>query len=105
MKEHFLEPVVDMELLALHYESLPQLVKSLKTQGVKNIHPKRNKGLTGRHSWNQFENNYNTLRTEQGKYPLTYEVVYGHAWRGASLRIEKGTETRISVSDIVRRKM
>lgn len=102
MSEHFLEPVVDMELLAVHYDTLPQLVRSLKNQGVKNIHAQRNQGLTGRHAWKQFEINYSAMQTQLGKYPLTYEVVYGHAWKGAQQKTGHGTETRISVSDLMK---
>ena len=104
MTERFVEPVVDMEILTLHYKGLQQLVRSLKAQGVKNINPQRNHGLTGKSAWNQFETNYAAMQTEQGKYPLTYEVVYGHTWKGVNRQLERGTETRISVLDIVRGK-
>ncbi len=100
MAEHFLEPVMDMELLSVHYETLPKLLSALKLQGVKNVNADRNKGLTGKESWNQFAQNYDMLRTEEGKYPLGYEVVYGHAWKGERRRIESGIETLIPVSKI-----
>lgn len=102
MSEHFVEPVMDMEILSMHYESLAQLLQSLKDQGVKNIHSQRNKGLTGKNIWNQFEKNYTTLLSESGKFPLSYEVVYGHAWKGEKRKTDKGTETVIPVSQIVR---
>lgn len=101
MAEHFLEPVMDMELLSVHYETLPKLLRSLKSQGVKNINPGRNVGLTGKSSWAQFEHNYASMRTDKGKYPLAYEVVYGHAWKGEQRRTEHGIETRIPISQIV----
>ena len=102
MAEHFLEPVMDMELLAVHYESLPKLVHSLKAQGVKNINLRRNQGLTGRSSWKKFEQNYSSLQTDTGRYPLTYEVVYGHAWKGEQRKTEQGIETLIPISQIKR---
>lgn len=102
MSERFLEPVMDMELLAVHYESLSKLLLALKAQGVKNINPQRNQGLTGKGSWNKFEQNYAMLQTDQGKYPLTYEVVYGHAWKGEQRKTDLGVETMIPVSQIVR---
>lgn len=102
MAEQFLEPVVDMENLCLHYESLPKLVRSLQAQGVKNINPQRQGGLTGKESWKQFTANYDKLVTEQGKYPLSYEVVYGHAWKGEKRRMGVGTETVIPISQIKR---
>ncbi|KTD15155.1 biotin synthase BioC [Legionella gratiana] len=104
LSEHFLDPVIDMELLAVHYESLPKLLQALKTQGVKNINSKRNQGLTGKTAWQQFAQNYATMQTDKGKYPLTYEVVYGHAWKGGQRKTELGIETRIPVSQIVKQK-
>lgn len=103
MTEHFLEPVMDMELLSVHYQTLHALLNALKTQGVRNINPQRNQGLTGKTSWRKFESNYAALQTPQGKYPLTYEVVYGHAWKGEQRKTGKGIETLISVADIVKR--
>lgn len=102
MAEHFLEPVMDMEHLTVHYKTLSQLVRSLKSQGVKNINQQRNHGLTGRKGWKQFEQNYAALMTEQGKFPLTYEVVYGHAWKGEQRKTESGIETVIPISQIKR---
>ncbi len=84
---------MDMELLSVHYESVTKLVKALKAQGVKNIHEQRNKGLTGKAAWLQFEKNYQKVQTAQGKFPLTYEVVYGHAWKGERRKTQEGGET------------
>ncbi len=100
LSERFLDPVVDMEILMAHYSTLADLLHALKAQGVRNINSKRNPGLTGRQSWKYFEENFSTLRTEQGKFPLTYEVVYGHAWKGEQRRLGKGTETLIPVSEL-----
>jgi malonyl-CoA O-methyltransferase len=102
LSEYFVDPVMDMEWLSVHYESVTHLVRALKAQGVKNINPARNQGLTGRVSWREFENNYQTMRTEGGKYPLSYEVVYGHAWKGERQKTNKGMETLIPVSRIIR---
>lgn len=103
LSEHFLEPVIDMEFLAIHYETLPTLIKNLKAQGVKNINPQKNQGLTGKMAWKKFERNYLSLQTEGKKYPLTYEVIYGQAWKGEQRKTILGTETLIPVSQIKRR--
>ncbi|MFA6303262.1 MAG: malonyl-ACP O-methyltransferase BioC [Legionella sp.] len=100
MAEHFLEPVVDMETLSVHYPALPQLIHSLKEQGVKNINRQRNPGLTGKKAWHKFAENYAALVTDGGKYPLSYEVVYGHAWKGEQRKTDLGIETFIPVSAI-----
>lgn len=103
LEEHFLDPVVDMELLTVHYASLKQLLQSLQAQGVRNINQARNRGLTGKEAWKGFEAAYHNLRTTEGKYPLSYEVIYGHAWKGEQRRFGSGTETFIPISQIRRR--
>ena len=100
LSEHFLDPVVDMEMLTAHYETVPKLFQALKAQGVRNINPARNPGLTGTQSWRCFERELSAFKTAQGKFPLTYEVLYGHAWKGEQRRVEKGTETMISVAEL-----
>ncbi len=92
-------------MLAVHYATLPKLLQALKAQGVRNINPARNSGLTGRHSWRTFEEAMKTFCTEQGQFPLTYEVVYGHAWKGAMHRVGQGTETFIPVSQLRRTRL
>ena len=100
LAEHFIDPVVDMEVLTAHYSTLPQLLHALKAQGVRNINSARNPGLTGKQSWRCFEQTVSKHRTEQGKYPLTYEVVYGHAWKGELRHTTEGTETMVSVAQL-----
>ena len=100
LAERFIDPVVDMDRLSVHYSTFLQLVRSLKAQGVRNINAGRNPGLTGRQAWRNFEAAYSAFRTEQGKFPLTYEVVYGHAWKGEQRITDKGTETLISVAQL-----
>lgn len=104
LAERFLDPVVDMEPLTVHYASLKQLMHSLKAQGVRNINQARNSGLTGKHAWQLFEMNYRTFCTVEGKYPVNYEVVYGQAWKGTQRRLNEGIETYIPVSQIQRLK-
>ncbi len=97
MAGYFLDPVMDMEMLTAHYASLPALLQALKSQGVRNINPLRNPGLTGKHAWKRFEQAMLQSSTPEGKFPLTYEVVYGHAWKGAQRRTGQGVETLVSV--------
>lgn len=99
---HFLDPVMDMEWLRVHYPSLPRLLQSLKAQGVRNVNPGRNKGLTGKSSLQAFEKAFQAFCTAEGKYPLTYEVVYGHAWKGEPRQVEENGEVFIPISSIIR---
>ncbi len=100
MAEFFLDPVMDMELLTAHYASLPHLLKALKSQAIPNIHPARHRGLMGKNKWRKFEAEIVNHCTPEGKFPLTYEVVYGHAWKGAQRKTAKGVETVISIADL-----
>lgn len=102
LAEQFVDPVVDMEMLTVQYESLPKLLHALKAQGVRNIHSERNPGLTGRAAFKAFEAAMEQSRTESAQFPLTYEVIYGHAWKGATHRIAGGTEAFIPVSQLRR---
>ncbi|GGI86031.1 malonyl-ACP O-methyltransferase BioC [Legionella impletisoli] len=102
MQQHYLDPVVDMEMLTVHFKTLEDLLYSLKSQGVRNIHSNRNKGLTGKQRLKKFKEAYCNLRTENDRYPLTYEVVYGHAWKGAIRQTNHGTETVISIEQLKR---
>ena len=104
LSEHWLDPVVDMEMLDVNYPKLSSLLRALKSQGVRNIHFKRLPGLMGRRRWRQFEETYRQLfMTKEGAYPLTYEVIYGHAWKGASRRTSLGIETMIPIAQIKRK--
>jgi malonyl-CoA O-methyltransferase len=100
MSEYFLDPVVDMEKITGHYQTLSDLLRALKAQGVRNINPARHSGLTGKQAWRQFEQAMSGFCTSDGQYPLTYEVVYGHAWKGTQRRGDRGVETLISVSSL-----
>lgn len=102
LTEHFLDPVVDMEMLTVHYKTLPKLLNALKAQGVRNINSARNQGLTGKDAFQAFEKAIRKFCTEKGDFPLSYEVVYGHAWKGALRTTQKGTETFIPISQISR---
>ncbi len=104
LEERFLEPVVDMEKLTVQYGDFDKLIAGLKSQGVKNINKNRPTGLTGKRRWHQFEKNYTENFSQEGKFPLSYEVVYGHAWKGQQALTDKGSETFIPVSSIGRRK-
>lgn len=77
----FAEPVLDVEYFTLTYDTLRELMRDLKALGAHNATQGRPHGLSGKAAWKRLEQNYETLRRD-GKLPVTYEVVYGHAWRG-----------------------
>jgi malonyl-CoA O-methyltransferase len=76
----FADPVMEMEILTLEYDSLDRLVADVRGIGASNALPGRSRGLGGRGRWKRAEAAYERFRRD-GILPATYEVVYGHAWK------------------------
>jgi malonyl-CoA O-methyltransferase len=81
MRAGFAAPVMDMETVTLTYDELSGLMHDLKALGAHNANQGRGRGLLGKTAWRRLQQNYEALRRD-GKLPATYEVVYGHAWKG-----------------------
>ena len=81
MQAGFASPVMDMETVTLTYDDLAGLMRDLKALGAHNANQGRGRGLMGKGAWQRLQQNYEKLRHD-GKLPATYEVVYGHAWKG-----------------------
>ncbi|RRQ22108.1 malonyl-ACP O-methyltransferase BioC [Thiohalobacter thiocyanaticus] len=97
------EPVMDVERLQLTYRDLPRLVREIKALGAHNVTAGRARSLTGRAHWRAFEQAYESRRRD-GVLPVSYEVVYGHAWAPAAARQQRsGDEVRVPVDMLKRR--
>ena len=77
----FADPVMDMEQLTLTYADATALMRELKHLGATNATRGRPRGLTGRARWRRTLAAFEAMRRE-GRIPATFEVVYGHAWKG-----------------------
>ncbi len=77
----FSAPVLDVERFTLTYDDVKSVMRDLKSIGAHNATDGRARGLLGRGFLQKLEENYEQFRYE-GKLPATFEVVYGHAWRG-----------------------
>ena len=77
----FSAPVLDVERFTLTYDDVKSVMRDLKSIGAHNATDGRARGLLGRGFLKNLEENYEQFRSE-GKLPATFEVVYGHAWRG-----------------------
>jgi malonyl-CoA O-methyltransferase len=75
------EPVMDVEHFTLTYPDVAALVKDLKDIGATNTLQQRARGLTGKRAYQAMVQAYETLRVD-GTLPASYEVIYGHAWKG-----------------------
>jgi len=95
-----LDPVMDVERMALTYPDAMQLMREIKLIGAGNAHPDRSRGLAGRARFERVCAAYERFRGADGRLPVSYEVVHGHAWGAMQRRVDG--ETRISL-DALRR--
>ena len=81
----FSAPVLDVERFTLTYDDVKSVMRDLKSIGAHNATLGRNRGLAGKGFLQKIETSYEQfrlgLKSEGGKLPATFEVVYGHAWR------------------------
>ena len=87
--EGFAMPVVDMEMVTLTYPDLKTIAHDLRAAGATNLEPARRDSLTGKSRWVAVERAYEALRNE-GRLPVTFEIVYLHAWRGVERIVADG---------------
>ena len=84
----FINPVMDMEMITMTYQTVRQLMRDLKNIGASNTHHQRQKGLMGKVKLHAFEQAYHTFKTEEGLLPATWEIIYGHAWVGEGVKLD-----------------
>ncbi len=97
-------PVMDSEKIILNYQSIKQILFELKAVGAHNQNSGRQKGLTGKKRLQAMYKAYEKFHTDSG-YPVTYEVLYGHAWNPKTpvqqtQSIEKQQHTSISLAQL-----
>jgi malonyl-CoA O-methyltransferase len=85
----FADPVMDMETLTVTYEDPAALLRELKQLGATNATRGRPHGLMGRHRFALMTAALEGMRRD-GRIPATFEVVYGHAWKGEPKRTAEG---------------
>ncbi|CAL63033.1 Putative S-adenosyl-L-methionine-dependent methyltransferase [Herminiimonas arsenicoxydans] len=90
----FSTPVMDMETLTVTYGSVEKLMDDVRAWGGNPLDTRR-RGLLGRRAWQRVVQVLEQSRQADGKIPLTFEVIYGHAFRPAP-------KTRASGESIVR---
>ena len=102
MRAGFAEPVMDMEKIVLTYERARDVMADLKAIGAHNATSGRGRGLMGKHAWQRVEAAYESRRRD-GKLPATYEVVYGHAWKGSGKKLAKVSDDGRQVIEFVKK--
>lgn len=75
----FLDPVMDMEMLTVTYKDVKTIMNDLKQIGAHNVMQGRSHHVTGKNKLSQMIKAYEQFRVND-LLPVSYELVYGHAW-------------------------
>jgi malonyl-CoA O-methyltransferase len=95
----FAEPIMDMERITLTFETPGRLIAELRELGA-NLHPQRFGALRGR-EWSARLHSAlaERLREDQGRLALTFEIIYGHAFKPAP-RAKVSERSSVSLEDM-----
>ena len=85
----FAEPVMDMERVSIVYADGEALLHDLRASGQTCALAGRARGLSGRRFRAALAQNLAAQRRD-GKLPVSYEVLYGHAWKAAPRQAADG---------------
>lgn len=78
----FSTPVMDMEVITVTYDTAEALLADVRALGGNPLDTRR-RGLIGRDGWERVRAALERQRRADGKLGLTFEVIYGHAFRPA----------------------
>jgi len=78
----FSTPVMDMEVITVTYDKAEALLADVRALGGNPLDDRR-RGLIGRAAWRRVLDALEGQRRADGKLTLTFEVIYGHAFRPA----------------------
>ncbi|WP_374567890.1 methyltransferase domain-containing protein [Ideonella sp.] len=95
----FAEPVMDQETLTLTYTSPEALLDELHGLGA-NLAPQRFGGLRTRRWRDALQARLAQQADEAGRLSLTFELVYGHAFRAADAGPRVEAQTQIGLDDM-----
>jgi malonyl-CoA O-methyltransferase len=85
----FTTPVMDMETLTVTYASVDKLLADVRAWGGNPLDTRR-RNLLGRNAWRRVREALEQNRRADGTIPLTFEVIYGHAFRPAPRKTASG---------------
>lgn len=94
----FADPVMDQETVTLTWDGPQALLAELRSLGV-NASPTRRPGLSTPRWRERLAEGLATLAGPDGRLRLAFEIVYGHAFKGAP-RATPNRETRVSVDEM-----
>jgi malonyl-CoA O-methyltransferase len=92
----FADPVMDMETLTLTWDSSERMLAELRSLG-RNLHPQRFAGLRTPRWCERWL--AGLPRGGDGRWALTFEIVYGHAFKPAP-RVKVAAQAQVSLDDM-----
>ncbi len=87
----FADPVMDMSFMKVTFGSPDKLLTDLRSLGGNALQSRR-AGLSGRERLRQWRLGLSQLRDREGSIPVTFEIVYGHAWCPSRKRLPGGLQ-------------
>lgn len=106
MQAHFIDPVMDSENIVVKYPRVDLILQDLKKMGSHNLTAKKRRGLMNQSCINKFIDSFADYRLDDGFYPVTCEVIYGHAWGSglsAASTIDQAGDISIPLMQLRRR--
>jgi len=103
VKAKLADPVVDMEMLQLGYQDLNKLITEVEAEGLGLFFGDSLSALEESEVWQRFCENYHK---QDDYYPLSYEIIYGHAWGSQvsnTAGINDNGEVSIAISSLRRK--
>lgn len=99
----FAEPVMDMERLTMVYADGAALLADLRASGQTSARVDRARGLAGRGFLSSLHGGL-AAQLHGGKLPVSFEIVYGHAWKAPPRRRQNQTEDGRTIVQFERRR-
>ncbi len=82
-------PVMDMEKITIRYSKVEQLLSDVRALGGNPLLNRR-KGLFGKAAHTKLLQLLEGRRAEDGRIPLTFEIIYGHAFKPQASKLATG---------------
>lgn len=95
MESGFKDPVMDQDMITLTYKTPQKLLADVRSLGG-NPSTQRRAGLVSRAALERLHEALEEQRREDGLIHLSFEIINGHAWRGANLHVDGVTTVAVS---------
>lgn len=82
-------PVMDMEKITIRYAKVEQLLSDVRAFGGNPL-LNRKKGLFGKSAYAKLLSLLERNRADDGRIPLTFEIIYGHAFKPQATKLATG---------------